>query len=432
MQSLDPEVWYTERRFRWLATSFMVLAGCAAAALGIFKTDNDFLWHRQVGEKFLNGELYRERTLHYLPARPLWNSATVWLPYRVDRAIYMALALAALAAIFVFWNRLAERAKPIGPRTYFAACALTVAALASYLLRDLSECGLQIILLFFLSAAALALYQGRRLLGGFCLATAIAYKVTPLLFLPYLLWKRQWRATGWTVLFLLGWCVAPAIVLGWQANLDTHVKWLEFTRGCLALEDPLENGVEPPNPRNQSLPFAVACFVESYPPGHPHYLEDKRFIQFGDLDPLPAKRVVQATLFVLALFLAWHFRQPLSSTGAEQFTKEWAVLTASAALLSPLCWLQHLVLMLPAVFLWVRWVLVVDKVPRWHLAFAGVAVAIMLVLHKDTLGRPLFLLVMSYKFHTLAAVMLLILMGCSRSNAYAPRGGGVCDPLQAG
>src|SRR4029077_19706421 len=126
----------------------------------------------------------------------LWDSACVWLPYRVDRAIYTAAALISLCGTLFLWNRLASRLAPIGPRTFFAASVFTLTALASYLARDLSDCGLQILLLFFLSAAVLCLAEERRFWCGFWLALAVAYKLTPILFLPYLCWKRQWQAAG--------------------------------------------------------------------------------------------------------------------------------------------------------------------------------------------------------------------------------------------
>src|SRR5262249_28466914 len=151
------------------------------------------------------------------------------------------------------------------------------------------------------------------------------------------------------------WNLAPVLYLGWDTTLDCHRNWLEFSHRCMTIADPSLNPLEPPRHLNQGLAHAVARYVQNYPPGHPLALNHLWFVQFGNLEPHLAKRAVQAVLLLLAGVLAWRFRRPLrTEPDTGDLAHEWAAVTLLCALLSPLCWLQHLVLIIPCVFLWCR------------------------------------------------------------------------------
>ena len=49
---------------------------------------------------------------------------------------------------------------------------------------------------------------------------AAALKVMPILFAPYFLWRRQWRAALFTGVSAIGWSLLPAAVYGWTAYWD--------------------------------------------------------------------------------------------------------------------------------------------------------------------------------------------------------------------
>ena len=152
------------------------------------------------------------------------NAALALAPYRLTRAIVYCLALAGLLACYRIWSGLAARTNQPGAQatgaTTRAAAMLAVILLLPYVIRDLDECGLQLILLFLLTMAAWALSRGKSVQTGFWLGTAVCYKMTPLLFLPFLLWKRQWSAAASMAVFFLLWCAAPALYSGWQHNLE--------------------------------------------------------------------------------------------------------------------------------------------------------------------------------------------------------------------
>jgi hypothetical protein len=404
---IEPTQALSPRTARLLALGMCALVPLVAVEffLCVFRYDNDFLWHRLLGISFLQDQLYDAFGHHYLPARAMIDAATAWMPYRLDRAIWLLATCAGLAWCVGFWSHFGKRPVP----AWGIPALLALAVTGSYIHRDLVECGLQLFLLGLLSVALWGLLRGKSSLCGLSLGLAVVYKVTPLVFLPFLLWKRQWRAAGWMAGATVFFCLLPSVVVGWQRNIELHEKWLDFAGHLMAQDDPAENGIEPATLHNQSLPVMLARLVQDFPPGHPMYIGRGPIARWARFDPLPAKRFMQGALLVMALGLAWRFRRPISvADGGEAIAGQWSAMCILTALLSPMCWLQHLVLVIPTALLFAQYA-AAGRARRWQWYVAGAATALMLLVHKDLLGVTLCDLLSSYQPHTVASVLLVAL-----------------------
>ncbi|MFH1418479.1 MAG: glycosyltransferase family 87 protein [Planctomycetota bacterium] len=95
-----------------------------------------------------------------------------------------------------------------------------------------------------LCVAGLTLLMRRReWAGGFVIGLAACIKVTPFVFLPYLLIRRQWRAVAGLLLAIVLLDVVPSVVFfGPRGAIDEHSKWLrraEWYSARRMIEDPL-------------------------------------------------------------------------------------------------------------------------------------------------------------------------------------------------
>jgi len=93
----------------------------------------------------------------------------------------------------------------------------------------------------------LAVQQGQPIRGAALLALGINIKILPLLVGYYWLAKGRVRASLYAGLFTAASLLLPALLIGWQANLDLHEQWLarimpggdnyvfEKTNGCQSL-----------------------------------------------------------------------------------------------------------------------------------------------------------------------------------------------------
>jgi hypothetical protein len=164
--------------------------------------------------------------------------------------------------------------------------------------------------------------------------------------------------------------------------------------------DIAENSIEPPNRTNQGLMAACARYLQTYPAGHPLPMDHPLYLQFGQLSQDAARLAAQGIFAVLGLAIAWGVRRPWHVRD-PRFPHEWAVGCIFTALISPLCWRQHLVVALPAAFLLWRAVLAAPQKSalRWQ---AIVLMLLVLVPQREILGRALTDVLLSYKLDTLA------------------------------
>src|SRR5205085_1119832 len=112
---------------------------------------------------------------------PVVACALVWF--------YLKVAMTLLALRWVF--ALVEapgRPFPLGAKVLTAL--LTLRPIAG----DLQHGNVNLFILFLVAGFLYLLHRRRDFLGGLVLALAVSCKVTPALFVPYLAWKRAWRA----------------------------------------------------------------------------------------------------------------------------------------------------------------------------------------------------------------------------------------------
>jgi hypothetical protein len=410
--------WHDRPSLRRAAVALLLILALVEGVFAILLRRTDILIHRHNGQAFLAGDPYGPAHVPreiYPVARCMMNALLAIGPLRLTLATCYVLALAAILACYRIWRRLAEQHQQTAPRVTAIAALGTILLASPFVLRDLDECGLQTFTLFFLSAAGLALASGKVRWAGFWLATAAVYKVSPVLVLPFLLWKRQWRAAGWMGAFILGWVLAPVPFLGLDTTLISHQKWLARAIKIASAREayPSQQELEEPKFYNLSLAALVARYAETYPPDHPLYMDHPAFVQFGNLEPLTAYYVVRGAMLALALLLAWRFRRAWASEDTPKksinLAHEWAAVCLLCALLAPVCWKQHLILMLPALFLVVHSAL---ASPRAHGRFLGLVVIGVLFLGSKhfVLGRTLSALALSYKIDTVAVLLLLALV----------------------
>lgn len=392
------------RRAAWIGAAVFLGISFYRA---VWRSHNDFTgFHIRMGESFRCGVLFED---HYMVFRAMVDGGLSLLGVHLAAALSVLVAFVGLGVTIVLWNRMAAQRRPLPPAATYVASVVALLICASYVFRDLDDTGLQIVPLAMMTVGVHALVRGKALAAGGWFGTAAAYRVTPLLILPFLLYKRQWRAAAWMIVFLVGLNFLPALVHGWDWTVQKNGAFLRRLAAVATAEDPADTTFDEQNVRNQSLQFAIARYLQTYPPGDARYLDRPGFVQFGNLDNKTTGLVVKAVFAALALVLAWRFRRPYAADpeGPDP-APEFATVVLLAALLSPVCALDHLTFAFPALLLTTR--AFFDSPPRrWRTAVFVSMTAIMLLSHRAVLG-DLRLVVRSYKEHTLAALLLLLLV----------------------
>ena len=215
--------------------------------------------------------------------------------------------------------------------------------------------------------------------SGIALALAVSCKVTPLLFVPYFLWKRDWRLlAGWTVgmgLFLYP-GIVPALYLGWDENQRNLASWYrEMVHPFL-----VEGKVTSEHP-NQSIPGLVfRLLTESpsfvvYPDG---VFTPSEYHNFAALSPVVAKRLVQLCMLAFVAAVVFCCRNPLAASrngagGNRYLAAEFGLICIGMLLFSERTWKHHAVtLALP----WAVWAGALATATSWQVRAGWISLAV--------------------------------------------------------
>ena len=210
----------------------------------------------------------------------------------VTMAITWYLAKCLMALIVMAWSfRLVDPEKKL---PWWILGAIVLLAIRP-IVGDLQHGNVNLFIFFIVMAGLMLVAYGMSIFGGILLALAVCCKVTPLLFVPYFIWKKDWRfLAGWLVgMLLFLWPgVVPSMVLGFEENQRNLLSWYREMVHPFVVEGKVTS--EHPN---QSLPGLVfrlmtesPSFVE-YPEG---VFTPSEFHNFVSLPSRAAKAITQA------------------------------------------------------------------------------------------------------------------------------------------
>ncbi|HEX8204356.1 MAG TPA: glycosyltransferase family 87 protein [Isosphaeraceae bacterium] len=403
------------------AAGRQVLGGLAAAIVAsqwvrvIQRPHGDFALHWRFGARFLAREFLYAGNLH-VPYPPFWGLASApltLLPMPWMRTLLYPLGLVPLAALLGILHGLTRSHLRLAPTPRFWATALALGLSSRFLIRELPDNGVNLMMVALAWGAVGLWVRGRDRLGGACLGLAIALKCTPALFLVYFAWKRQWRLVTTAVTAAAAFTLAPAL---WQGpgDYERHMRcWLARCARGVAEPHPLRGVLGDEEVKNLALRPGLARFLIHLPPGHKGHCPHPWHVDFLDLPPAVAGVAVKVVMVALLAAVAWAFRRPVARRDGLTPLWECAAVSVLMLLYSPITWRQHCVGVLPAFYLIAHMAVARGGLPRWMTRTLGVYALLVLVLDRGVVGRDLTLLLDSYSVTTWSLLALLaVTLGC--------------------
>jgi len=225
-------------------------------------------------------------------------------------------------------------------------------------------------LLLFLSILALRWLDRRPTLAGFALGLAMNIKVFPIIFLPYLIFRRRWKTAGAMLGSTLLFGLLPAAVIGWKTNLQYLAQ---SSGGFLSLL-----GVHMDVQQKAQIKDVTASYSVSIPSGMVRMI--------GPEHTTLAWILVWGILIALMIFGAWVYgRQGLPRVSWPDQTRqqeqpwramvalEWSILTAIALGFSPQTNSRHLLMLAPLAMLGAVILVNTSRSRGWYFVLAGTA-----------------------------------------------------------
>ncbi len=276
-------------------------------------------------------------TLYPLMVLPPVIGALAWYAIKVGMTTWSALVLLKMAR---------GRGRPL------AGWAVGLILLLSLrpILSDLQHGNINLLILFLIVASLLAWQKGRDYSAGTLLALAIAYKVTPALFLPYYAYKRSWKAVGATlvglVLFLL---VVPGAILGPRFNWQCLMSWRQNIISPFVEGDVIPSVQEV----NQSMPGVVTrLLTQPKTNGEFNNGYTDHDLNLVSWDPEAVAIGIKVTAVLFVALLAWFCRTRTSRRDDPRLLGEFALVVLTMLFVSERSWKHHYVtLLLPYTYL---------------------------------------------------------------------------------
>lgn len=376
---------------------------------------NDFAAYHAAAQGVLRGDLAAsysaETPYQYPPTLAVLAAPLGLLPVRAAAAVW---TLGSLAVLLWTFRALGTA---LGPEVGGLDQALGFLLIYRMAESDFSNGNANTMVLGLLVLGFLLHRRGRPVTGGGILGLAAAIKVTPAIFLAWLLFQKRWRmALGFVAGAALGGIAFPALVLGPVPYARAYAEFYRTTVSPLNVADERYGGEAPGGYlAGQSLRALLHRLLRDIDAT----AHDRAAASVNLLD-LPKGAVDAIYLACAAGFLAFllfRFRGSRDWSGPEI-----GAAAAAMVLLAPLSRKAHFVALFPAAvagFAAIR--LSAGRSKALHAALWWTAFALCVLSAPGTIGRPASTFLLAFCPLGLAALLLGVL--CALARRYDPAGG---------
>jgi alpha-1,2-mannosyltransferase len=372
------------RRFSIVVLLLALLA--AAAAPRVIREMPDFEVYYRAGTRARQAEpLYRATDGHfqhkYLPVFAVAAAPLTLLPLNAAKVVWFFVTVAALA-LLVAMSIVLLPDRRAGP---WALAGLTTLAMLKFYLHELNLGQCNSLLALFVVAAAGSFRRARPARAGGWLAVSAVVKPYTLVFLPYLVLTRRWRALAACAAVVIAALLLPAAIYGVRGNFVELRDWIRTITETTA-----------PNLLNQDNVSVWAMYA--------------KWFGIGRLAAFLAIGTIAGLLGVVAAVA----REGEGLTRPEYL--EIATLMLLVPILSPQGWDYGLLAATPAV------ALVFDRyreLPRAVRIAAGAAIAVTAFSVFDVMGRRAYAAFMASSAITVCALVVFGTLAVMRARRLA-------------
>ena len=274
---------------------------------------------------------------------------------------FSSLLWAVLNVAFYVWiiaivNEMIRETQPERTKwSYFIAPLLTMILFAINIHLGQSN----ILMMLAIIMSAYYLLKGKNLLTGVWLGFAMAYKVTPLFFVFYLVLKRKFKAAFFSLIFFgLFTVVAPMIFYSPARTISFVESWSKMVLEPFVKGEKVKSTNVNYYHSNQSLDAFLNRHFTPY--GREHYGGFHDLINpdfFTEAQVSTIGKVIKLFLVALLGFLAIKSR----TINNRAYPFEISLFLMAILFISPVSWVNHYILILPAYIVSVNEILILDK-----------------------------------------------------------------------
>lgn len=386
----------------------------------LIRPRGDFDLHWALGARLVSGDfLYGPGFDRVYP--PFWAlaySPLSFIEYHRAEILIFPFGVAGMVALVVLLKKMADRTWPLSYDKVFWSSALAILLAAPFLHRDLAEDGVNTCLVLLTWLGVYLWTRQKDAWACIPLGLAAALKCTPVAFILYFFWKRQWKIAIGSSILTLFFTVLPIAAMGTQKYVEAEKYWARGVWQGVTDPDPSRTVLGLDRVGNFSLRTALARYLMHLPYGHPGRPEtpvdslipdeppEPLYFDVITLPPATAGKVVKLILLTIAAATAWLFRHRVAERNDPQILWECAALSIAILLYSPLTWAQHCPGILPAFYFICRAVFSGERLPRFVPAVLIYFFLVIDVLQRGLLGSRLSGLMDAYHLRNFALLAI--------------------------
>lgn len=326
---------YSQPFFWFLWTTIVLVAAAFYYPKAADQRSAFVRWQPQVLQFWEGVNIYDKMYFPNPPIMPITLYPLMTLP-PVAAAMSWFLIKAGMTTIvlLICFNVVKPAGKPMPP---FFQTAILLLALRP-ILGDLHHGNINLVILFLVALMYEAWRRGWNIRAGLLLSLAIAFKVTPALFVPYFAYKRSWRTVGATflglALFLL---VVPTMVLGWEFNHLCLTTWWDRMLTPFLVE-----GNASPQEPNQSMVGVLTRLLTEIEPGTNRY-DVRHDLNLLALSPVFVANLIKGVSVALVALLAYFCRTKVADRRSPLYLGEVSLVVLTMLFMSERSWKHHFV-----------------------------------------------------------------------------------------
>jgi hypothetical protein len=278
-----------------------------------------------------------------------WFSSLIWAMLNIAFYVWIVAII----------NEIIKETQPERSKwSYFIAPLLTMILFAINIHLGQSN----ILMMLAIIMAAYYLLKGKDLFTGIWLGFAMAYKVTPIFFVFYLLLKRKFKAAFFSVMFFGLFTVAAPMIFYSPARTISFVEsWSKMVLEPFVKGEKVKSTNVNYYHSNQSLDAFLNRHLTIYGEeeyGGLHNWLNPAYFTEGQVSTIG--KVLKLFIVALLGFLAIKSR----TINNRVYPFEIALFLMAILFISPVSWVNHYILILPAYIVAVNEILILDKSDR--------------------------------------------------------------------
>ncbi len=339
-------------RIRKITLIILMLLLALVHVAGEWKDTGDFLIYYQAAGDILQHENIFAKGYGEAYALPYYGSPVLalilapftLLSYPVAAAIWKLISIVLLYRIWVRMESFVD-VTALSVKAYSWFIIASFLAVSFVLYRNLHLAQFTIFLLFACLEGYCLIRSGKNVPGGMLIAVGVVCKIVPLIMLPYLLYRRFFRAAGWTLVFISGLLLLPVLFIGWEQCAFLNQQWWRSINPSKSM-----NIFDVSTPDIHGITSLVATLLIDGVGIDKHTLTVRRHIL--DLPPAIVAMIIQVARAGLVLFTVYFLRTApfVKEENREKNLWEIGYLFLVAPLVFPQQRLYAFLFLFPAVF----------------------------------------------------------------------------------